>query len=149
MMKKEELNELVSDLKDICRELSADGDLFDNLMRLTVSISKLKSHPIYSKVADKILNQIQACAFGLVPVSYVICYVELLIVNIDKELKKDSITTVLKSGCQEANDKIDSVIPEEVKGACKATVCQLQSASHNVEKKLKSKIKNWLLSDDE
>ncbi|MCI8344605.1 MAG: hypothetical protein HFJ42_01265 [Clostridia bacterium] len=149
MMKKEELNELLAELKDICRELSDDGDLFENLMRLTVSISKLKDHPIYSKVADKILSQIQACAFGLVPVSYVICDVELLIVNIDKDLKKDSITTVLKNGCQEAKAKIDSVIPEEVKGACKATVCQLQSASHNVEKKLKSKIKNWLLSDDE
>lgn len=69
MMKKEELNELLAELKDICRELSAGGDLLENLMRLTVSIHKLKNPPIFSKVADKILNQIQACAFGVVSIT--------------------------------------------------------------------------------
>ena len=51
----------------------------------------------------------------------------------------ESITTSLKNGCQEARSKIDSAIPEEVKGECKATVCQLQSAGHNVEKSSKPK----------
>ena len=133
MMKKEELNELFSELKVIYRALLDEKDLFENLTRLTICISKLKNNfLLYSQIANRILDQIQSYINDIAPLSYIICDVELLIVEIDKDLKKDSITTSLKNGCEKAKAKI----PEDIK-----------SIGQNVEKKIKATIKNLLLSE--
>lgn len=170
-MMKQELQELVTELQDICNSLlamesqsvldpvSAQNNEIDALIRLTICIHRLKRYPLYIKKADEILDAVelyqQTYSYTHQDASKK-CYIvhmdivsktEELISELNQLLEIDLLAS-LKKGYAEAKDTVADAIPDEVKDTYKVAVTTLHDVGRKAEKRLKSKLKNWLLSDD-
>ncbi len=158
-MMKQELQELVTELQDVCDSLSEqhnpNNDL-NNLIRLTVCMGNLKKYTLYTQMVDEILNLIQLYE-NTYRYSYKECYsikvgivlkTKELISKINQLLEVDLFAS-LKRGYSEAKDTVTDAIPDEVKATYRSAVSTLHDVGRKTEKRLKSKIKNWLLSDDD
>lgn len=163
-MGKEELQNLVSEMQDICDELSfGPKDVYSqtsSLIRLSTCMGSLKAYPCYSPMADEVLSSIQDYASAPGSLETIIAETGELISILTEEAERDSVLDTLKKGYAEAKDKVAEVIPEEVKDACKEaakqakgiyqdTAQQAKEVRKKAEKKAKSKLRSWLLSDDE
>lgn len=160
-MRKEELQELINELQDTCDSLSSRENNINNLIRLTSCMGKMKSYPQYSTVADEMLDLIgdydEDDPYSL---ELIIANTELLISVLSEVLEEDSILDLLKMGYKGVKDTIYANISDEVKDAyketatqfkdaCKVKVDQAKDVRRNAEKIIKSKLRNWLLSDDD
>jgi len=163
LMRKKELQELVTELQNIYDELLvAPSDVYRQtslLIRLSTCMKELKTYPLYSPLADNILNAIQDYANDPGFLETVIPETMCLISILTEELERDSVMDTLKR-YEEAKTKITKAIPEEVKDTCTVAVEQVKNVykdvaeqasevRKNVEKKAKSKLRSWLLSNDE
>lgn len=160
-MKREELQELVTELEDICNSLSSNENTIGNLIRLTRCMGKMNSYPPYSIVANEMLDLIDSYdANDPYSLELIIANTEFLISVLNEVLEKGSILDSLKTGYEEAKNMIDAAISDEVKDACKEKaiqvkdVCketaeQAKDVCRKAEKMFKSKLRNWLLSDDD
>lgn len=153
-MKRKELQELVTELQGISDALYSPVEGYDtqtnDLMRLCTLMARLKNYPQYSEMADDVLDAIELYATN--PdhdaLMTVVAETESL-TEFFKEKLENSLVNTLKKGYEEAKDRIDEVIPEEVKDVCKETAQQVKDAGRKVEKTAKSRLRNWLLSDDD
>lgn len=160
-MKKEELQKLVTELQDICDSRSSKKDPISNLIRLSTCMGKLKSYPKYSTVADEMLDMIGTYdANDPFSLELIIAHTELLISFLNDDLEKGSIPDSLKMGYEEAKNRIDAIISDDVKDACKGkaievkdvckeTAGQAKNMCRKAEKIVKFKLRNWLLADDD
>lgn len=152
-MKRKELQELVTELQDISDALySAEDDVnpIANLMRLCTLMARLKSYPQYSAMVDNVLNAVETYTQDKNRAALVAVVAETEeLIDFFNEKLENSLVNTLKKGYEEAKDRIDEVIPEEVKDVCKETAQQVKDASRKVEKTAKSRLRNWLLSDDD
>ena len=152
-MRRKELQELVNELQSISDALysaTGDEDSTTDLMRLCTLMARLKSYPPYSAMADNVLNAIDTYTKKKDRPALVAVVAETEdVISFFNEKLENSVTNMLKKGYEEAKDRIDAVIPEEVKDACEETVAQVPTAGRKMEKTAKSRIRNWLLSDDD
>lgn len=155
-MGKEELQELLTELEDICCELSATnpGDVYSQnsvLIRLSSCTGKLKTYHVCSEIADEVFSSIQDYVNAPNGRSFETIFDQTgeLIDTLKIELEKDSVLDTLKKEYAETRDKVAETIPEEVKDTCKEVAKQAKELRKKAEKKAKSKIRSWLLSDDE
>lgn len=152
-MKRKELQELVTELQDISDALySAEDDVnpIANLMRLCTLMARLKSYPQYSAMVDNVLNAVETYTQDKNRAALVAVVAETEeLIDFFNEKLENSLVNTLKKGYEEAKDRIDEVIPEEVKDVCKETAQQVKDAGRKVEKTAKSRLRNWLLSDDD
>lgn len=148
-MTKQELQELVTELKEICTALSSveDEDLetFDILRRLNACMDNLKKDPLFADRADEIIYEVVRHMRDDTDLDCVVSETEKLI----SEIEIHCLLSSLKKGYDKAKDTVADAIPNEVKDTYKSTANTLHNVVHKTEKRLKSKIKNWLLSDDD
>lgn len=153
-MNRNELKVFVSELvtvRDFLLSASSQSETFDALNRLISYMAYLKNqkHPIFSTRADDILDFIQPYKHNDAEyIQDLVSEIDSLISDINAFLDKD-VFSLLKKGYAEAKDMISDAIPEDVKETCKEAASQVNEAYKNTERTVKSKIRNWLLSDDE
>lgn len=148
-MKREELQALVTELQEIHDELSAKKNTYRNLIRLSTCITPLKVYPQYSCQVDAICTELQDYTHNKASVQDVLYEVDFLISSLRTDSSKDTMLDTLKKGYKDAKDRINDAIPDEVKEACEDTAAQLKDKNRQVKKAVKSKIRNWLLADEE
>lgn len=149
-MKKEELHELVTELQNICDSLSSNENQIKKLVRLVNCIKRLECYPRYNSRVNEILDAIQTYTWtSMKSIDPIIFETECLISEINESLEREPLFTTVKKGFEEVKSTIDESIPEEMKDACKETIGQVKAIGQKTQKTVKSKIRNWLLSDDD
>lgn len=152
-MKRKELQELVTELQAISNALYSTTDSrvpLADLMRLCTLMARLKSYPQYSEMVDNILNAIEAYS-QVNTREYLVAVVAGVeeLINVLKEKLDNSLANILKKGYEEAKDRLDEVVPEEVQDACRETASQVKGVARKAERTAKTRLRNWLLSDDD
>lgn len=157
-MRKEELQELITELQDICNLLSSEKDHVKNLIRLTSCVGKLKSYPEYSTVADEMLDAIETYdPKDPYSVEFIIAYAKLLISALNDKLNKGSALDSLKIGYGKLKDTIHTTVSsdevkevvDQLKNSSKEKAEQAMNMYREAEKVVKGKLKSWMFPDDE
>lgn len=141
-MRQAEKQQVVTELHEICEVLKTyEKDPSKDLIRLAYCMAKLKEDLNYSKKekADLILNMIESYTKGIMCIDNIVYEIEELIIELEKE---ESVLVNLKV-------TLDEAIPEEVKDACKEKAGQIKEITKEAKKSIKTKFRNWLLSEDE
>ncbi len=159
---KEELQELITEMQDICNSISSSSkkdriknlNHINGLIRLASCFGKLKSYPKYSIVADEMLDLIEAYdPNDPYSAELIIAHTELVISYLNKELNESSLLDSLKVGYGEIKDIIHTAISsdelDELKDVCKEKAKQVKSMYRKAEEVAKSKLKSWLSSNDD
>lgn len=148
-MKREELQALTTELQEIHDELAVKKNTYRNLIRLSACITPLKVYPQYSGQVDAVCSELQDYTHNRSSVQDILFETEDLISLLNAELSKDTVLGTLQKGYEDVKDRINDAVPDEVKEACEEAATQLKDRSRQVKKAVKSKIRDWLLADDE
>ena len=172
-MKREELQRIMNKLQEIKAELEYERNRTKALRKLEIDISGDYKYlrrtenvirMIEEKYKTQTLMQLQSCMENLENYGKYIeraertlemieeyelyskkdfIYVERTIEMIKEDLESSEEVTVMeaiKNGCKEAKDMASEVIPEKVE--------QLKGVGEQIKEKVKSTLRNWLLSED-
>ena len=166
-MKKEELQRIITDLQEIKNAFETGEDKFKNLIRLVSCMGDLRKYPKYFERAGGILNMIEEdMIYTEDDFVYVI---EKTIEDISEDVENIEEGTIfgsIKRGYKDAKNIVSEAIPEEaintasIIGAgiadtvkqempkCIEKVEQIKGTPKKVERKVKSALRNWLMSED-
>ncbi len=173
-MKKEELQRIITDLQEIKNAFETGEDKFKNLIRLVSCMGDLRKYPKYFERAEGILNMIEEdMIYTEDDFVYVI---EKTIEDISEDVENIEEGTIfgsIKRGYKDAKNIVSEAIPEEAKNKCGEAIntasiigagiadtvkqempkCiekveQIKGTPKKVERKVKSALRNWLMSED-
>ena len=133
-MKKEELQRIITDLQEIKNAFETGEDKFKNLIRLASCMGDLRKYPKYFERAEGILNMID----------------EYILYKDVKNIISEAIPEEAKNKCGEAINTA-SIIGATVKQEmpkCIEKVEQIKGTPKKFERKVKSALRNWLMSED-
>ena len=173
-MKREELQRIVTELQEIKIDFETGGFNVKNLMRLESCMGDLRKYPKYFERAEGILNMIED--FQYYSLNEFVYVIKRTVDILNEDIETGENTTVfeiIKKGCKDAKDIVFGAIPEEVKSKCGEAINtasiigagiadtvkqeipkyaekveQLKGAPKKIERKVKSKLRDWLLSED-
>lgn len=168
-MKNEKLREIIENLEEI-KNVKEQKEV----MRIINCMAELKeTFPKYVEKADKILDILSMQINGIASCYETECAIKVLIKELKEEEEREEVLEMLKDKCAEAKDKAAQAIPEVKKTFTKAIttagniakgfadtinkeipqisegIGKVKEASRKTKKGIKSKIKEWALSDDE
>lgn len=168
-MKNEKLMEIVEKLEEI-KNVKEQKEI----MRIINCMAELKeTFPKYAMKADEMLNILHMQINGMGSCWETECAIKDLIEELKEEVAKGETLERLKDKYDEAKDRAVQAIPEVKKTCSKAIttagnigkgfadtinkeipqisegIGRVKAAAKNTKKGIKSKIKEWALSDDE
>lgn len=174
-MKKEELQKIIAELQEIQNDFETGGVNAENLIRLALCMGDLRKYPKHFEITERILSIIKDFQFySEEDFVYVIKRtVDILKKDIETG-EKITVQEAIKKGCKDAKDIVSGSIPEEVKNKCGEAintasiigagiadtvkqempkyaekVGQLKEVPKKIERKMKTSLRNWILSEDE
>lgn len=169
-MKKEELQRIITDLQEIKNAFETGEFNIQNLMRLASCMGDLRKYPKYFERTEGILNMIKE--YMVYAEDDFVYAIEKTIENLTayvESIEEGTIFGTIKRGYKDVKNIISEAIPEEAKNKCGeaintasiigATVkqempkCiekveQIKGTPKKFERKVKSALRNWLMSED-
>lgn len=173
-MKKEELQAIIFKLQELRNNFETDEDNIDNLMRLALYMGDLRKYPKYFERAEGILDMIEE--YQLYSKDDFIYVIESTIKNLTTDVENMVEVTIfgtIKRGYKDVKGIVSELIPENVKNKYAEAINtantigvgivytikqeapqynekikQFKGTTKKIEKRVKSKLRNWLLSED-
>lgn len=164
-MKKEELQRIITELQKIKEEFENEGIKMDTLIRLVSCMGNLRKYHKYFERSEGILEMIKE--YQLYSKDDFIYVIEKTVDMLNEDLETGENLTVfesIKKGYEDVKDIVSAVISEEFKTKCGETINtaniigagitnkikkEVPLCVEKVEKRVKSKFRNWLLSEED